>query len=114
VLGHDRIKDKIQVSEQTQEVLNGFQAAITKAVAAAVRRCAAQRALRAGGHRDEGRDQPYRRLGSHSRGSPAGRRRAQPHPAYTLEVEIIEKQKRIYYFAKRMAKTVLPAVLQGQ
>ncbi|HRE86883.1 MAG TPA: hypothetical protein PLB40_11290, partial [Accumulibacter sp.] len=32
--------------------------------------------------------------------------------AYTLEVEIIEKQKRIYYFAKRMAKTVLPTVLQ--
>ena len=26
--------------------------------------------------------------------------------AYTLEVEIIEKQKRIYYFAKRIAKTV--------
>jgi phosphate:Na+ symporter len=29
-------------------------------------------------------------------------------PAYTLEVEIIEKQKRIYYFAKRMAKSVIP------
>ena len=27
-------------------------------------------------------------------------------PAYTLEIDIIEKQKRIYYFAKRMAKTV--------
>ncbi len=29
-------------------------------------------------------------------------------PAYTIEVDIIEKQKRIYYFAKRMAKTVMP------
>ena len=29
-------------------------------------------------------------------------------PAYTIEVDIIEKQKRIYYFAKRMAKSVLP------
>jgi phosphate:Na+ symporter len=28
--------------------------------------------------------------------------------AYTTEVDIIEKQKRIYYFAKRMAKTVIP------
>jgi len=27
-------------------------------------------------------------------------------PAYTIEVDIIEKQKRIYYFAKRMAKSV--------
>ena len=27
-------------------------------------------------------------------------------PAYTIEIDIIEKQKRIYYFAKRMAKTV--------
>jgi phosphate:Na+ symporter len=27
-------------------------------------------------------------------------------PAYTIEVDIIEKLKRIYYFAKRMAKTV--------
>jgi len=29
-------------------------------------------------------------------------------PAYTIEIDIIEKQKRIYYFAKRMAKTVMP------
>jgi phosphate:Na+ symporter len=28
--------------------------------------------------------------------------------AYTLEIEVIEKQKRIYYFAKRIAKAVLP------
>ena len=28
-------------------------------------------------------------------------------PAYTIEIDIIEKQKRIYYFAKRMAKSVL-------
>lgn len=27
-------------------------------------------------------------------------------PAYTLEIEIIETLQRIYYFAKRMAKTV--------
>jgi phosphate:Na+ symporter len=28
--------------------------------------------------------------------------------AYTLEIDIIEKLKRIYYFAKRMAKAVVP------
>jgi len=35
-------------------------------------------------------------------------------PAYTMEIDIIEKQKRIYYFAKRMAKTVMPPVLQKE
>jgi phosphate:Na+ symporter len=28
-------------------------------------------------------------------------------PAYTIEVDIIEKLKRIYYFARRMANTVV-------
>ena len=28
--------------------------------------------------------------------------------AYTLEIDVIEKLKRIYYFAKRMAKTLAP------
>ena len=28
--------------------------------------------------------------------------------AYTIEMDIIEKLKRTYYFAKRMAKTVVP------
>ncbi|MGB5179172.1 MAG: Na/Pi cotransporter family protein, partial [Gammaproteobacteria bacterium] len=28
--------------------------------------------------------------------------------AYTLEIDIIEKLKRIYYFSKRMAKAVMP------
>jgi phosphate:Na+ symporter len=28
--------------------------------------------------------------------------------AYTVEMDIIEKFKRVYYFAKRMAKTAAP------
>ena len=32
-------------------------------------------------------------------------------PAYAIEMDIIEKLKRIYYFAKRMAKTVTPEVI---
>ena len=28
-------------------------------------------------------------------------------PTYTIEIDIIEKQKRIYYFSERMAQTVL-------
>ena len=34
--------------------------------------------------------------------------------AYTLEIDLIEKLKRIYYFAKRMAKDVLPEEILGR
>jgi phosphate:Na+ symporter len=34
--------------------------------------------------------------------------------AYTLEMDIIEKLKRIYYFAKRMAKAVMPEETQDR
>ena len=33
---------------------------------------------------------------------------------YSLEVEIIEKLKRIYYFAKRMARSIVPKELRGK
>jgi phosphate:Na+ symporter len=33
-------------------------------------------------------------------------------PTYSVEVDILEKLKRIYYFSKRMAKTVLPSELE--
>jgi phosphate:Na+ symporter len=112
-LGHDRVKDKIQVSEQTQGVLNGFQAAINKAVAAAVMAVAQSNERSAQvvtGMKDE-----INRIAD-SAATHEARRLVAEEPnrilAYTLEVEIIEKQKRIYYFAKRMAKTVLPTVLQ--
>jgi len=115
VLGHDRIRDKVVVSETTQQVLNGFQEAITKAVAAAVQ-AVGQRNQRAAqvvvGMKEE--------INSIADSAAAHEARrliaAEPNriPAYVLEVDLIEKQKRIYYFAKRMAKTVMPAVLQHE
>jgi phosphate:Na+ symporter len=115
VLGHDRIRDKVEVSETTQRVLNGFQQSITKAVAAAVQ-AVSQRNQRAAqvvtGMKDE-----INQIADSAAAHEARRLIAEePNriPAYVLEVDIIEKQKRIYYFAKRMAKTVLPAVLQRE
>jgi phosphate:Na+ symporter len=115
VLGHDRIRDKVEVSETTQQVLNGFQEAITKAVAAAVQ-AVGQRNQRAAqvvvGMKEE--------INSIADSAAAHEARrliaAEPNriPAYVLEVDLIEKQKRIYYFAKRMAKTVMPVVLQHE
>jgi len=114
-LGHDRIRDKVEVSETTQQVLNGFQQAITKAVAAAVQ-AVGQRNERSAqvvvGMKDE--------INSIADSAAAHEARrliaAEPNriPAYVLEVDLIEKQRRIYYFAKRMAKSVLPAALQGE
>jgi phosphate:Na+ symporter len=115
VLGHDRIKDKVAVSETTQQVLNGFQQAITRAVAAAVQ-AVGQRNQRSAqvvvGMKDE-----INSIADSAAAHEARRLIAEePNriPAYVLEVDLIEKQKRIYYFAKRMAKTVLPAVLQHE
>jgi phosphate:Na+ symporter len=115
VLGHDRIRDKVVVSETTQQVLNGFQQAITKAVAAAVQ---------AVGQRNQrsaqvviGMKEEINSIADSAAAHEARRLIAEePNriPAYVLEVDLIEKQKRIYYFAKRMAKTVLPAVLQRE
>ncbi|MBK8888859.1 MAG: Na/Pi cotransporter family protein [Dechloromonas sp.] len=112
VLGHDRIRDKVEVSATTQQVLNGFQEAISKAVAAAVQ---------AVGQRNERAAQVVTSMKSEitqiaeSAAAHEARRLVaeEPNrlPAYTLEIEIIEMQKRIYYFAKRMAKTVMPVAL---
>ena len=32
-------------------------------------------------------------------------------PAYKIEMDVLQNLKRIYYFAKRMAKTVTPEIL---
>ena len=109
VLGHDRIDQGITVSGPTQEVLSGFQAAIIKAVDSAVQAVAQRNELAAQtviGMKDE-----ITRIADSAAAHEARRLVAEePNriPAYTLEVDIIEKQKRIYYFAKRMAKTVMP------
>jgi phosphate:Na+ symporter len=114
VLGHDRIRDKVEVSETTQQVLNGFQDAVTKAVAAAVQAV--------GQHNERaaqvviGMKEEINAIADSAAAHQARRLIAEePNriPAYVLEVDIIEKQKRIYYFAKRMAKTVMPAVLKN-
>ncbi len=113
VLGHDRINQKILVSGPTQEVLNGFQEAITKAVDAAVQ-AVAQRNERAAqvviGMKEE-----ITRIADSAAAHEARRLVAEEPsriPAYTLGIDLIEKQKRIYYFAKRMAKTIMPAAVQ--
>jgi phosphate:Na+ symporter len=115
VLGYDRIDQEVKVSPPTQEVLNGFQAAITSAVRSAVE-AVSQRSETAA-QAVVGMKTEINRIADSAALHETRRLVAEePNriPAYTLEVDIIEKQKRIYYFAKRMAKTVLPDAVQTE
>ena len=106
-LGEQRIKKGFKISEETQKVINTLQIVVSDALKAAVRAVVeedkdyamrvlsmnedmARLALKADLHQAQ-------RLVSEDSGKFA---------AYSVEIEIIEKLKRIYYHAKRMAKTV--------
>jgi phosphate:Na+ symporter len=107
-LGNDRIDAGFKISESTEKVLNGFQDVVKKALKGAIlavahnNREAAEEVIRM---KDE-----ITKLADSAAAHQASRLVAEePNriAAYTTEIDIIEKQKRIYYFSKRMAKTVL-------
>jgi phosphate:Na+ symporter len=107
-LGNDRIDAGFSISEPTAKVLTDFQEVIKKAVKGAIlavahnNRDAAEAVIKM---KDE-----IQTLADSAAEHQAGRLVAEePNriAAYTTEIDIIEKQKRIYYFSKRMAKTVL-------
>jgi len=106
-LGNERIRDGVSISKQTQALLKELHEAVSKTAEMAFsaltenNQQAAQEviAMKADINRmmDSAAMHEARRLVA-----------AEPHrlPAYTLEMDIIEKLKRIYYFSKRMAKAV--------
>ncbi len=107
-LGNERIDAGISISAPTRKVLTGFHKVVEKACSGAVQ------AVSQNNHevarlviamKDE-----ITKLADSAAAHQAQRLVAEePNriPAYTIEIDIIEKQKRIYYFAKRMAKTVM-------
>jgi phosphate:Na+ symporter len=108
-LGHERIDHGFSISEPTKEVLSGFHKVVKKAVDGAVQAVSQLNAQVAQGV--IGMKHEINSMADSAAVHQASRLVAEePNriPAYTTEVDIIEKQKRIYYFAKRMAKTVLP------
>jgi phosphate:Na+ symporter len=115
VLGEQRIDAGVAVSEPTQEVLNGFQKAISSAVDNAVQAVSQRNELAA--QSVISMKNEIARLADSAAVHEARRLVAEePNriPAYTIEMDIIEKQKRIYYFAKRMAKTVMPETVKQE
>jgi phosphate:Na+ symporter len=108
-LGNRRLEERISISDSTAQVIGEFHRAVTEALDTAIDAAATgdeQAALRVIAMKpsintlaDEASRRGAHRLVSQE---PARLR------AYTREMEMIEKLKRIYYFAKRIAKTVVP------
>ena len=106
-LGEQRIKKGFKISEATQKVINTLHVVVSDALKAAVRavveedRDYAMRVL--------SMNEDMKRLALQADLHQAQRLVSEDSgkfEAYNVEIEIIEKLKRIYYHAKRMAKTV--------
>jgi len=110
VLGHERIDAGVSISEPTREVLTGFHKVVTRAVDGSVQAVSQNNTEVAASV--IAMKHEITEL-ANSAGQHQAKRLVAEEPnriqAYTIEVDIIEKQKRIYYFAKRMAKSVFPS-----
>ncbi|MDJ0740146.1 MAG: Na/Pi cotransporter family protein [Gammaproteobacteria bacterium] len=107
-LGTARIEADVSISGPTRRVLNDFHDVVKTATARAIDAVATGNADAA--HEVIAMKTDINRLSDSAAVHQASRLVAQEPkriPAYTIEIDIIEKQKRIYYFAKRMAKTVI-------
>ena len=106
-LGLSRIDNNVSVSPPTQEVLNAFHSVVVDAVDTAIR-AVAEKDQGAAASVIEMKDEISRI--ANSTAIHQAQRLVVDEPnrieAYTIEIDIAEKLQRIYYFAKRMAKTV--------
>jgi phosphate:Na+ symporter len=108
-LGNSRIDARVSISVPTREVLVGFHKVVKKAFRVAVQ-AVSQNNVEAAQAVISMKDE-ISALADSAAAHQAERLVAEePNriPAYTIEIDIVEKLKRIYYFAKRMAKTVVP------
>jgi phosphate:Na+ symporter len=108
-LGNKLIDEGVTISKETQEVLRGIHSTASKSVAAAVQ-AVSQGSEAAARSVTDMKDEITRQTDSAALHQVKRLVAEEPNriPAYTIEMDIIEKLKRIYYFAKRMAKTVTP------
>ncbi len=114
-LGFDRIDAGISISKPTRQVLTGFHQVVTKAFEGAVQ--AVSQSNEEAAKSVIAMKSEITSLVNSAAAHQAERLVAEePNriPAYTIEIDIIEKQKRIYLFAKSMAKSVLSEDLSEQ
>jgi phosphate:Na+ symporter len=110
MLGSERIDQQVTISEPTQEVIREFHGMVTKALASAMQ--AATQKGEAAANVVIAMKGEINRLAESAAIHQARRLVAEePNrlPAYTVEMDILQNLKRIYYFAKRMARLVVPS-----
>jgi phosphate:Na+ symporter len=110
-LGHSRLDDGVQVSSATADVLEEFHAVVSQALDMGL--LAVTQKNEAAAVEVVSMKREVNRLADSAHLHEAKRLIAQePNrlPAYTLEVDVLESLKRIYYFTKRMARAALPGV----
>ena len=108
-IGQQRLEKGIKISEKTQKVISTLHVVVSDAFKAALRAVVeedpnyAKRvvSMKVDVNRlvEQAHLHQAQRLVSEDSGK---------FEAYSLEMDTIEKLKRIYYFTKRMAKTVMP------
>lgn len=113
VAGYEVVDKGITISPSTQKVLAEFHGAVMRTVSAAVQ-AVSQNNVRAA-ETVTTMKQDIQHIVDSTAAHLAERLVVdEPNriPTYSVEVDILEKLKRIYYFSKRMAKTVLPVELE--
>jgi phosphate:Na+ symporter len=108
VLGNQRISSGVSISDSTKEVISSFHKVVTNSLKLAVQAVSQN-------NNEVAESVVNMKHDIATLADSAALHQAQrlvvdePNriPAYTIEMDIIEKLKRIYYFSKRMAKTVL-------
>ena len=107
-LGRSRIDKGVSISDATQGVLNGFHEVVTRAVETAIRSVSENSLEDARSVADMKKEITAL---ANSAAVHESKRLVVNEPnrieAYTIEMDITEKLQRIYYFAKRMARTVI-------
>ena len=110
VLGQKRIDEGVSISQETRKVLTELHTEVAKSVSDAIEALAnedeplAQSVIASKLDINRLADAAERHLANRLIAEEPGRLQT-----YAIEVEMIEKLKRIYYFAKRVAKAVVPS-----
>jgi len=108
VLGRERLEANVRVSEQTQAVIRGFHDTVTKAFESSLQ-AITQKDEAAARVVVEMKEEINRLAGSAALHEARRLVAAEPNrlSAYTVEVDMLENLKRVYYFCKRMARLVI-------
>ncbi len=114
-LGRRRLSKRIAISEPTQLVLNSFHEVVQAAVERSIRAVSEYNGELARSVTEMKKE--ISRI-ANSAASHEARRLVAKEPqrieAYTVEMDIAEKLQRIFYFARRMARTVPPEEPKGK